>query len=493
MKTINSVSIRAIEKNKNMLVHRSLFFVFLVSQVIFGQEKDLNLPDLGDRVSGVISLEQERVLGQGFLEQVYAQAPLINDPIIQEYTELLIYRLSETSQVKDRKYTIVLIDEKSLNAFAAPGGVIGVNGGLFLNAENEAQLASVLSHELAHLSQRHFARNVLRGRDTNLASSLVMVSAIALAIISNNPTAFVAGPAALQQQQLRYSRMFEREADRYGFNNLIAAGYDPASMGQMFENMAKVRKLAGDNPPEFLLTHPITSSRVSDAFNAADQIEFTGGKKNTVNFEFIKGRLKAKYNNLSPQASARYFEKLYLDFPNNENKYAYIRALQANGQTDIALDEINEIINKYPKNLILNITKSEILLSGKKFSDAQKNIDQILSISPGNYPASIIKSKILSAKKEFIKAEEILRDLLISNNRDPGLWIQLSEVQRAGKNIVGYHISRGEYYMLIGDFDNALNQLRFALNLSGNSFQTAETIMTKIKLANERLGKRRGF
>ena len=141
----------------------------------------------------------------------------------------------------------------------------------------------------------------------------------------------------------------------------------------------------------------------------------------------------------------------------------------------------------------MNITKSEILLSGKKFSDAQKNIDQILSISPGNYPASIIKSKILSAKKEFIKAEEILRDLLISNNRDPGLWIQLSEVQRAGKNIVGYHISRGEYYMLIGDFDNALNQLRFALNLSGNSFQTAETIMTKIKLANERLGKRRGF
>ena len=218
-------------------------------------------------------------MGQSFLEQVYAQAPLINDPIIQEYTELLIYKLSETSQVKDRQFTIVLIDEKSLNAFAAPGGVIGVNGGLFLNAGNEAQLASVLGHELAHLSQRHFARNVLRGKDTNLASSLVMVSAIALAIISNNPTAFIAGPAALQQQQLRYSRIFEREADRYGFNNLIAAGYDPAGMGQMFENMAKVRKLSGDNPPEFLLTHPVTSSRVSDAFNAADQIDFTGGKK----------------------------------------------------------------------------------------------------------------------------------------------------------------------------------------------------------------------
>ena len=476
-----------------MLIQRSFFLLLFISLLVFSQEKDLNLPNLGDRVSGVISLEQERILGQGFLEQVYAQAPLINDPIIQEYTELLIYKLSETSQVKDRQFTIVLIDEKSLNAFAAPGGVIGVNGGLFLNAGNEAQLASVLGHELAHLSQRHFARNVLRGRDTNLASSLVMVSAIALAIISNNPTAFITGPAALQQQQLRYSRIFEREADRYGFNNLIAAGYDPAGMGQMFENMAKVRKLAGDNPPEFLLTHPITSSRVSDAFNAADQIEFTGGKKNTINFEFIKGRLKARYNSLSPQAAVRYFKKLYEDTPSNENKYAYISALQSNGQTDQALNAMNEILKKFPKNLILNTTKSEILLSGQRLSNAQKNIEQVLNISPGNYPASIIKAKILSSKKEFIKAEEILRDLLIGKNRDPGLWMQLSEVQRAGKNIVGYHLSRGEYYTLIGDFDNALNQFQFALSLSGNSFQTSETIMTKIKFAKERLGRRRGF
>ena len=476
-----------------MLIQRSFFLLLFISLFIFSQEKDLNLPNLGDRVSGVISLEQERMLGQGFLEQVYAQAPLIDDPIIQEYTELLIYKLSETSQVKDRQFTIVLIDEKSLNAFAAPGGVIGVNGGLFLNAGNEAQLASVLGHELAHLSQRHFARNVLRGRDTNLASSLVMVSAIALAIISNNPTAFIAGPAALQQQQLRYSRIFEREADRYGFNNLIAAGYDPAGMGQMFENMAKVRKLAGDNPPEFLLTHPITSSRVSDAFNAADQIEFTGGKKNTINFEFIKGRLKARYNSLSPQAAVRYFEKLYKDIPTNENKYAYISALQSNGQTDQALNAIDEILKKFPKNLLLNITKSEILLSGQRLIEAQKNIEQVLKISPSNYPASILKAKILSSKKEFIKSEEILRDLLISKNRDPGLWMQLSEVQRAGKNIVGYHLSRGEYYTLIGDFENALNQFQFALSLSGNSFQTSETIMTKIKFAKERLGKRRGF
>jgi predicted Zn-dependent protease len=184
---------------------------------------------------------------------------------------------------------------------------------------------------------------------------------------------------------------------------------------------------------------------------------------------------------------------LYKDIPTNENKYAYITALQSNGQTDKALEVMNEVLVKFSKNLILNITKSEILLSGQRLSEAQKNIEQVLNISPGNYPASIIKAKILTSKKEFIKAEEILRDLLISKNRNPSLWKQLSEVQRAGKNIVGYHLSRGEYYTLIGDFDNALNQFQFALSLSGNSFQTSETIMTKIKFAKERLGKRRNF
>ena len=475
------------------MISRTIFLLLVITPLLFAQEKDLNLPSLGDRVSGVISVEQEKILGQGFLEQVYAQAPLINDPIIQEYTELLIYRLSETSQVQDRQFTIILIDEKSLNAFAAPGGVIGVNGGLFLNAGNEAQFASVLGHELAHLSQRHFARNILRGKDTNLASSLIMVSAIALAIVSNNPSAFIAGPAALAQQQLRYSRIFEREADRYGFNNLIAAGYDPRGMGEMFENMAKTRKLSGDNPPEFLLTHPITSSRVSDAFNAAERIEFSGGKKNTINFEFIKGRLKTRYYSSSPQAAARYFKNLYLESPSNENKYAYISALKGNGEAEEAIKLINEMLEKFPKNLILNITKSEIFLYEQRLDDALKDINKVLNISPKNYPASIIKSKILSAQKETIKAEEILRDLLINKNRDPSLWLQLSEVQRAGKNIIGYHLSRGEYLMLLGDFENALNQFKFALGLSNNSIQTSETIMTKIKLAQEKLGARRGF
>ena len=124
-------------------------------------------------------------------------------PLIQEYTELLIYRLSEYSEVKDRNFTVILIDDASLNAFAAPGGIIGVNGGLFLNADNEGQFASVLSHELAHLSQRHFARNVLNAKDRSLTSSLAMISSIALALISSNPQALAVGPSFFTNSGLK--------------------------------------------------------------------------------------------------------------------------------------------------------------------------------------------------------------------------------------------------------------------------------------------------
>ena len=158
-----------------------------------------------------------------------------------------------------------------------------------------------------------------------------------------------------------------------------------------------------------------------------------------------------------------------------------------------ALLMLEELLLQYPKNLILNITKSEIYLANQDFDQAGQQIDKVLNISPGNYPASIIKSNVLSGQQRTIEAEEILRELLITKNNDPHLWKLLSEIQRTGKNIVGYHLSRGEYYLLIGDLENALNQFQLALRLSVNSFQTTELIMTKIKYAQDRLGQKRGF
>ena len=472
----------------------SILTIFIsINLVSFDEDiKEIDLPELGDRVSGAVSSDEEKAIGEMFLQQVYSNAPLISDPIIFEYTEHLIYRLSEYSQVKDRYFKILLIDDDSLNAFAAPGGIIGVNGGLFLYSDNEGQFSSVLAHELAHLSQRHFARNVLKSQDSNLASALVMVSSIAIALISNNPNAMAVGPAILQSQSLRYSRLFEKEADRVGFANLVKAGDHPESMGEMFENMNEIRRLSGDLPPEFLLTHPLSSSRISDAFNAAENLPTEGTKKNSLEFSLIKARLEIYYENISQNSLRKFRERVNQD-PTESNLYGLALAHQKNNNYEESLELINKLISSYPKNLVLNNTKVDFLFESGKYEDALVHVNKFLEISPRNYPLSISKSKILLSMERYFESEEIIRDQLLRKNNNPELWLLLSEIQRSSKNIIGYHQSRAEYFLLLGQNERALNQLEFALKLTQNNFQVSERIMTKMVEIKKEINESRGL
>ena len=474
---------------------RKTIYIFITSISLFcisDEKKELLLPQLGDRVSAAVSSSEERAIGKEFLKQIYYQAPLISDPLIQEYTELLIYRLSEYSQVEDRYFNVLLIDDNSLNAFAAPGGIIGVNGGLFINADNEGQFSSVLAHELAHLSQRHFARNVLRSQDSNLASILVMVSSIAIGILSNNPNAMAFGPAFLQTQSLRYSRLFEKEADRVGFANLVRAGYNPNSMGEMFENMNDLRRLSGDLPPEFLLTHPLSTSRINDAFNAAEGISEDGTKTDSLEYSLIKSRLEIRYEKI-PSNSLRYFNSLVENTRSDANLYGLALSHKVNNDYKKSISLINELINKYPKNLFLNTSKVEILTEANQYEAALDLSNKFLEISPKNFPLSIAKSKLLLQMKRYFESEEIIRDQILRRNDNPELWFLLSEIQRSSKNIVGYHQSRAEYFLLLGQNEEALNQLEFALKLTKNNFQVSESIMTKIIKIKKELENSRGL
>ena len=472
----------------------SILTIFIsINLVSFNEDiKEIDLPELGDRVSGAVSSDEEKAIGEMFLQQVYSNAPLISDPIIFEYTEHLIYRLSEYSQVNDRYFKILLIDDDSLNAFAAPGGIIGINGGLFLYSDNEGQFSSVLAHELAHLSQRHFARNVLKSQDSNLASALVMVSSIAIALVSNNPNAMALGPAILQSQSLRYSRLFEKEADRVGFANLVKAGYHPESMGEMFENMNEIRRLSGDLPPEFLLTHPLSSSRISDAFNAAENLPTEGTKKNSLEFSLIKARLEIYYENISQNSLRKFRERVNQD-PTESNLYGLALAHQKNNNYEESLELINKLISSYPKNLVLNNTKVDFLFESGKYEDALVHVNKFLEISPRNYPLSISKSKILLSMQRYFESEEIIRDQLLRKNNNPDLWLLLSEIQRNSKNIIGYHQSRAEYFLLLGQNERALNQLEFALKLTQNNFQVSERIMTKMIEIKKEINESRGL
>jgi len=151
------------------------------------------------------------------------------------------------------------------------------------------------------------------------------------------------------------------------------------------------------------------------------------------------------------------------------------------------------LISKYPKNLFLNTTKIEILTKAQKFDEALGLSNRFLEISPKNYPLTITKSKLLLEMDRFFESEEIIRDQLIRRNEDPQLWLLLSEIQRNSKNIVGYHQSRAEYFLLLGQNEQALSQLEFALNLTKNNFQVSERIMNQIISIKKEMAKSRAL
>ena len=278
-------------------------------------------------------------------------------------------------------------------------------------------------------------------------------------------------------------------SEHSSFLEMLDVLNEPDDMGIRGKQAEALRRFYGDNIPEFLLTHPISSTRVSDAFNAADQLGDIGGVRNSVNYRLIKGRLEADYEEL-PINAIRIFENKVNTNRNIENIYGFSRALSLNGRFEESLIQINELLDMYPKNLILNTTKVEILRESKKYEEALILVNEQLEISPKNYPLTIEKARVLRGLEKTIAAEEILRDTLLRRNSDPSLWFLLSEIQKDNLNVAGYHQSRAEYFILLGQNERALNELQFALKLSQDNFQTFEIIMTKINNLREKLNKR---
>jgi len=195
------------------------------------------LPTLGDYSSASISLSGEYSLGRIWLSMYRGSTKEHSDPLMRTYLEDLIYRLSETSEVRDRRFEFIILEDKTINAFAAPGGIIGINLGMFLNTEKEGELASVMCHELAHLSQRHYARS--QNKVSPLANALMVLGSIAVAAASRNPEAILIAPAAMQQMSINFTRSNEKEADRIGFNNLVKADFHNTDEIENFINTNK--------------------------------------------------------------------------------------------------------------------------------------------------------------------------------------------------------------------------------------------------------------
>ncbi|MDB4261580.1 M48 family metalloprotease, partial [bacterium] len=219
------------------------------------QSEELKLPKLGESSTSMFSAEFEHQLGRAWLRFFRAQVPTVDDPLLFDYLENLIYKLVTHSKLEDRRIELVIVDNPTINAFAVPGGIIGIHNGLLVWAQTEDELATVLAHEVAHLSQRHFSRGVefqKKQQPVTVAAMLASLVLMATAGSDVGMAALSATQAAAQDASLRYSRGNEQEADRVGMQTLVDAGMDPHAAPAMFERMLQAsRYSSGNRMPEF--------------------------------------------------------------------------------------------------------------------------------------------------------------------------------------------------------------------------------------------------
>ena len=440
----------------------------------FAQESSIELPLIGDRLSGAISQTEEEALGRQFLRDLKRQTAILYDPIVQEWTELFIYKIGEQSKVSKKAFEVILIEDNSLNAFAAPGGIIGVNAGLFKYAENEAQFASVISHELAHISQRHFARQVLEGSDRSNANLATILASIVVAVASSSPAAIIGGQGILATPQLRFSRLYETEADREGYVTLQKAGYDTVQMSEMFKNMQEVRRLSGDNIPEFLLTHPITTRRITESRERAREFP-SPGIIDSLNFKLIKKRVRYL---MTDNLSIRSIEKEI----GNKDEDIYFRALIEMKKLNFSksIELLTNLEEKYPDNLIIKTTIAEIYTESGNVRKSKDYTNKLLSVSLGNYPLSYNLANAYMLEEDFIAAEQILEDIKFYRPVDINLLRDLSEVQKRSNNLLGYHLTNSEFLFYSGRYEEALRDLQEARRIAQNNFKIREIITERI-------------
>ncbi|MBL6683462.1 MAG: M48 family metallopeptidase [SAR86 cluster bacterium] len=450
------------------------FLAFFCASILFSQDKTIELPLIGDRLSGAVSETEEEILGRQFLRDLKRETDILYDPIVQEWTELFIYKIGENSKVSKKTFEILLIRDNNLNAFAAPGGIIGVNAGLFKYADNEAQFASVIAHELAHLSQRHFARQILENSDRSNASLATVLASIVVAVATQAPAAVIGAQGLLASQRLRFSRLYETEADREGFITLENSGYDTSEMAEMFKNMQELRRLSGDTPPEFLLTHPVTTRRITESRERARENP-QDGTIDSFNFRLIKNRVKYL---MTDNLSIRAFEKEIGDTDDDKYFRALIEMKKLNFSKSIEI--LNGLEEKYPDNLIIKTTIAEVYTESGNVRKSKDYTKKLLSVSLGNYPLSYNLANAFIQEEDYVAAEGVLEDIKFYRPVDINLLRDLSEVQKLSNNMLGYHLTNSEFLFYSGRYEEALMDLQEARRIARNNFKIREIITERI-------------
>lgn len=429
----------------------------------------MSLPDIGDPSGSLMSPIEEEQLGAEFMRSVRRSAQVIDDPEVEEYIQSLGYRLVAGADPQPFNFTYFVIQDPNINAFAGPGGYIGVNSGLILMAQSESELASVLAHETAHVTQHHLLRTYAKQSRTTIPTMAALLAAMVLG--AHNPqvaeAAIASTVAGSQQMQINFTRENELEADRVGMQILVSAGYDPRYMAEFFEKLQKATRFYQSGVPKLLMDHPVTTERIAYSRSRAEQYPHMK-PPDDLPFQLIRAKLRVLTTD-DPNQSVRFFESA-LKENNYENEkaahYGYALALLKKGDIKEARKQVDWLLDKSPNRIAYLIAHAQIESAAGNGKEALKIYDNALNLYPRNYPLTILDSTELLSQKQAKAARSLLQDYLRYRDPKPLLYKLLAEADNDAGSPIESLQALAEYDYLNGQTLSAIEHLNRALRIT---------------------------
>jgi beta-barrel assembly-enhancing protease len=417
--------------------------------------------------------------GAEFYRYIQAAMPISNDLVANDYINHLGYQLVAHSNEPSKPFHFFIVNDNQINAFAGPGGYIGIYAGLIKITTSESELASVMAHETAHVTQHHLARGQEKMDQTVLPS----VAAIAAAIATGEPSIAVGGLSAVAAGNAQYyinnTRGFEQEADASGITLLAKAGFDPYDMSAFFEKMQEQSRYDHSVPP-ILLTHPVSAERVAAARNRAVNYPKT---KHTASpsYFLIKSRLTA---DLSTDKKT-FFENSQaraLKTPDDPYaQYQYALALSYTNHASHAIKILDALAHQFPHQIIYPYTAAEIDIKQKNTEKAIAVLEKLYPYNDGYYPLILLLAHSYNLNHQSIKAIRLLNKYEVEYANDAAFWILFSTAEAAQDNLLYAYLYRANAYSLYGDTKKAKIQLDMASRQPNQTPYTKQLIDAKLE------------
>lgn len=431
------------------------------------------LPDLGDVSQSSLTPLQERQIGQQSMLQIRASRQFLNDPEINDYLNQLGAKLVENSAEPSLGFEFFSINDGTVNAFAIPGGFIGVNAGLLLTTQTESELASVLGHEIAHVTQHHYAR-LLNGTQ---GDSMASMAAIALAILAarNSPqtaqAAIVGAQARAVQKQLDFTRIHEQEADRIGLEILQKSGFNTHAMPEFLERLQRATRLLEGNAPNYLRTHPITSERVADIENRVSKQPYRL-LPDSLNFQLVRTKVIAAQK--SPTDALSYFDHALNDkkFGNPvAQRYGLILSLLRNNEVSRAAQEMQTLHSLVPDNAMIETLNGQVIAAANNAPQTLEFYRTAVQNHPQHRALSYAYAEALLQNNQADTASKLLSERLSRYPADTTLYqLQARSFGLLNKPLE-QHQALAYSYAWQGNLHAAIDQLELAKQAGGSFYQ----------------------